>query len=139
MDSKKLDFVKMVSSSIMKYLPSVDGDVTRWIVAQFCLESDFGRSPISNNRHNICGMRQPTKRLTCALPESKVFACYSSYDVCIVDYLMCLAYHGCTLNHLQTISNYRTFIGRFYCPDHGYLNCVDKLYMKLCDEFFFPF
>lgn len=139
MDAKKLDFVKMVSSSIMKYLPSVNGDVTRWIVAQFCLESDFGRSMISNYRHNICGMKQPSKRLTCSLPESKVFACYSSYDVCIVDYLLCIVHHGCTQDHLKSLSLYRTFIGRFYCPEPDYLNRVDKLYLLLCNEFLLPF
>lgn len=139
MDAKKLDFVKMVCTSVERYLPSIDPDVAHWIVAQFCLESDFGRSQISVYRHNICGMKQPSKRLTCSLPDSTVFACYSSYDVCIVDYLMCLSHHGCTYDHLKSLSRFRTFIGRFYCPERDYLNRVDKLYLELCDEFFFPF
>lgn len=138
MDTKKLEFVKMVGAYVDRYLPSIDTDVALWINAQFCLESDFGRSKISVSRFNICGMKQPSKRLTCSLPDSPVFACFSNYDVCFVDYLLCIAHHGCSQEHLSSVVRYRTFIGRFYCPERDYLNRVDKIFRELSYEFCLP-
>lgn len=95
------------------------------IACQFALESDFGKSRLAVGQNNYCGMKVPALRVTtCISPTLEVggFASYNSFEDCITDYLIWLAY-----NKVNSYSQWEMSL-RTYCPESDYLRRIYSIY-----------
>lgn len=98
------------------------------IACQFALESDFGRSRLAVSSNNHCGMKVPVLRVTTATNISSYdvgsFASYDSFESCLSDYLIWLAY-----NKVNSYSQWEKSL-RIYCPESDYYNRINSIYKQ---------
>lgn len=97
------------------------------IACQFALESDFGKSRLSVGFNNYCGMKVPVLRVTTCIDSSDhsgEFAHYDSFESCICDYLIWLAY-----NKVNTYSQWESSLRR-YCPEADYYKRINSIYYQ---------
>ena len=97
------------------------------IACQFALESDFGKSRLAIGQNNFSGMKVPALRITtCISPTLEVggFATYNSFEDCLCDFLIWLAY-----NRVNSYTEWETAL-RHYCPEADYYNRINSIYKQ---------
>lgn len=129
-------FLMLVSNSLPRIISS---EVRHYIACQFALESNFGTSPSSCFSHNLCGMRVPAIRLTYCLnyDDKGQFAKYLNESQCISDYviyLQALKFNRFELSLIPAFRRKLDLVG--YCPDLGYLDRIDSIYIQYFDPNF---
>lgn len=124
----KIQFLK----SIYDILPrAISSDVALFIASQFALESDFGKSSLAKNHHNLCGMCQPLRRVTYSIGQTdNGFARFLSDEDCVKDYLLWLAFTRrfpvMVLSDVDLFANRLASSG--YCPEPDYIDRVFTIY-----------
>jgi uncharacterized FlgJ-related protein len=108
-------------------------DVKDFIICQFALESQFGKSRLAHDCNNYCGMRYPRVRIatSCEIDEKSGFAKYPSIYYCIIDYFLALQYHRPFREDLEDVEKFKRFISKFYCPERDYIERITKLFNQL--------
>lgn len=129
MEIYKLDFIDFVVQRLPKMMSD---DVALWIACQFALESNYGRSELAINCHNISGMKHPLKRLSMSTAaNSRGFAIYYQLEDCIEDYLLWLAWHKTLKSELTEVPKFASFLATMnYCPEKDYITKINKLYQQ---------
>ena len=97
------------------------------IACQFALESDFGRSRLAVSSNNHCGMKVPALRVsttTSSTLDVGSFASYDSFESCLVDFLIWLAY-----NKVNTYSQWEKSL-KVYCPEADYYARINSIYKQ---------
>lgn len=124
---KKIDWLNNWKTFVQGTFPVSDA-VAQFIVCQFALESNFGQSDIFRENNNICGMKLPKYRITCAQTANRGHATYLNVEDSIWDYFIWLCYYGFSRRHLE---NYELFISHFrktpYCPQFDYIERIVSL------------
>lgn len=122
---KRLEWLKDYESIIPL---NCSGNVRKFIVCQFAIESDFGMSKIAYTNNNISGMRYPVNRVTTAVCQNFGFADYHRELDCIIDYCIWLACNGFTQ---RILNDYSLFINHpawsKYCPEKDYVQRIINL------------
>lgn len=127
MDSLKVAFIRRVAHSLC--LSNLSSDVSHYIACQFALESNFGDSSLSRTRQNYCGMKHPIVRPTLSYGAYNDFACYMSFDDCVFDYLLWLAYKRPPKGTLNCFDAFRSWLSLSgYCPEPTYISRIDAIY-----------
>ena len=108
-------------------------DVRDFIICQFALESNFGKSRLAHDCNNYCGMRYPRVRISsiCELDDRSGFAKYPDIYHCIADYFLCLQYHRPISSDWENLNHFKSFIKKFYCPEKDYLERITNLFNHL--------
>lgn len=132
MTNDQYTFIISVSSIINRYFPCLRhlGD---WIGCQFALESNFGSSKLALDCCNFCGMRNPMVRISTSFSRGLStihWAHYYDLDSCVIDYVLCVQYHKPIDFDIIDPSHYSMFISKFYCPDKGYIDKINKIYSQ---------
>lgn len=129
METYKLDFIEFVVQRLPKMMSD---DVALWIACQFALESNYGRSELAINCHNISGMKHPLTRLSMSTnANSRGFAVYYQLEDCIEDYLLWLAWHRPYKSELTEVPRFASLIStKNYCPEKDYITKINKLYQQ---------
>lgn len=129
MKIEKKDFLLLVYRWFARY-ECFSQDVAFFIACQVALESDFGRSPLARDFNNFIGMKisrvRPSTRLS--FSDTDEFSHYSSFDDCLLDYLLAVTYHQPLRNDLYRLENYAGFISRWYCPERSYIARIYSIY-----------
>lgn len=120
-------------SSIMRSFTQFPEDVCDFIACQFALESSYGESPLASANNNYCGMRNPLVRVSCAIHAGDPnfhWAQYADLHACSFDYLLCIQYHKPISTNYDTVKHYSVFISKFYCPEVGYIDKINRIYSQ---------
>lgn len=130
MKSYQLNFIERMHFLLRSF--RLSDDVRTFIVAQFCLESNYGTSDLAIDAFNICGMRYPLVRISSSIgQDNNGFAKYDSLFVCIVDYFLCLQYHRPMSGVWQNVEDFKHFIRGWYCPEIDYLDKITSIFNQL--------
>lgn len=106
----------------------LDPDVAQFISCQFALESNFGRSDIYRYNNNICGMKLPKFRVTCAQKAERGHAYYNCVEDSIWDYFIWLTYYGFSRKHLSNLTKFVVQLRKCpYCPAPDYIDRILQL------------
>ena len=132
-ESQRYDYVKDVCIDIEDLFPTLPADVIAFIACQFALESNYGTSSLAKIQRNHCGMRNPMVRPSTSLVRgdgTQQFAAYRSRLDCIIDYFLCITFQKPFAKVIENLDMYKTFIGKFYCPEKGYIDRINKIYQQ---------
>lgn len=136
METEKKDFLLRVYRWFARY-ECFSKDVAFFIASQIALESDFGRSRLATEFNNFIGMKislvRPSTRLAYNFADE--FSRYSSFDDCMLDYLLAVTYHQPLKNDLIRLENYVRFISRWYCPERFYSESILSIYNQFINLF----
>lgn len=129
METYKLDFIQFVIDRLPKMMSD---DVSLWIACQLALESNYGRSELAINCHNISGMQHPLTRLSMSTnANSRGFAVYYQLEDCIEDYLLWLSWCRASKSELTEVPLFASLIAtKNYCPEKDYITKINKLYQQ---------
>lgn len=108
---------------------NMSDEVRTVIACQFALESDFGSSRLAKENNNICGMKIPLVRPTTQI-GTKGFASYQNQTQCVIDFMLCLAFHQLGTRELENINYYLNNIKKWYCLDKGYTENIKSIYSQ---------
>lgn len=104
-------------------------DVCVYIACQFALESNFGDSDLAIKHFNYCGMKVPHRRANKSIDNTHTFARYSSFNDCVVDYILWVFYNRPYQPALEHVGSFRLFLrDSGYCPEKDYLSKIDNIY-----------
>lgn len=78
-------------------------------------------------------MKNPLVRISTAVHAGDPafhWAQYDDLEACCFDYLLCLQYHRPKACDYDTIEHFSSFIQKFYCPEMGYIDRVNRIYSQ---------
>lgn len=129
MNESQLMYIKKVRNFFQFF--NIPSDVCVFIACQFALESNFGSSKLALENFNHCGMKNPMVRISSAVHAGDAdfhWANYSNYQLCCMDYLLCIQYHRPLSVDYDTPVHFARFIAKFYCPEKDYIDKIFKIY-----------
>ena len=132
MEKEKIKFIEDVAIILRPY--GFSDEVSEFVGCQFALESDFGKSSLAKEHQNYCGMRFPLVRPTLAKPiDGSSFAAFDNLVLCVVDFILCFAYHQPCRKDMEIINYYKSFI-KWYCPEKTYIQRITNLFNQFQNE-----
>lgn len=124
---KKIDFLENWRQFV-EYTFNTSEEVAKFITCQFALESNFGASDIYQQNNNICGMKLPKYRITCAQSSRRSHAYYICVEDSIWDYFIWLCYYGFSQKHLHDLDGFIEQMRKCpYCPAPDYVDRILNL------------
>lgn len=126
--NEKKEFLNRIESFVLKRFPFVSVPVARFIACLSALESDFGRSRIALENHNLIGMKVPFVRLSTCIGMNRDHAVYPSDECCLCDLFYWFQWHKMDQENFKTLTGFlRKFKGCNYNPSSDYVDIIINL------------
>lgn len=104
-------------------------DVSSFIAAQSCLETDFGRSKVFLSNHNCFGMKYPRKRITLAMDELNNHALYYSEHFSCVDYILWMCFNRFPQESHEDLDVFQNNLAKsLFNPYSDYISRIMSIY-----------
>lgn len=131
MTNKQLSYIRKVAN----FFVFASEEVASFIGCQFALESDFGRSRLAVECNNHCGMKSPKVRPSYDVYPCSVFAEFDSFEECLLDYSLWLAYMRFTALEVQELQKFKDKLYKCkYCPEPDYISKIEKIYNEFINS-----
>ena len=121
------DHNKFSEEKLVKYIQTLNFRFPHIILAQSKLESNFYKSGIFVENHNIFGMKEARIRANLAQGTNRGHAYYNDWKESVLDYAL---YYSTYLYELKTEDQYFDYLKQYYAEDPNYVSKLKSLIKK---------